>query len=1666
MQMNKSMVWLAGLMLLSTLGGVDAQVRINEVHYDPEPNTAALEFIELFNNGSNVVDIGGWYFSEGVEYTFPANTLIPAGGHLVVAQDPMSIDNKFGVSALGPWLGRLRNEGETIVLRNSLGVKVDSLDYQRGFPWPVCPDGRSMELIHPGLDNDLGGSWRSSGRVETIETVTHIATSALGWRYFKGVEEPSSSLGAWRNEAFDDSEWLTGQTSIGYGDDDDNTTLSDMQGFYTTVYLRKTFIVDASKIPSSLLLRVYVDDGAVVWINGDEVARLHVPDGELAYDSTGVNHTAEWEELSIPGSMLVAGTNVVAVQALNKAIGSSDFSINLELLSHLEEYSLLPSPGIENRAWTESAPPAIRHVEHSPEQPAAGEAVVVCAKVTCPEGVGSVSLEYQQVGPGDYVRASDTAYHMGWTALSMTDDGAGGDEVAEDDVYSAIIPAAVQRHRDLIRYRITMVGSNGVSQRVPYADDDRLNFSYFVYDGVPSWTGSDQPESPEKIFSTNVMANTLPVYHLIATEDDVVNCQYDKTYTDIRFYGTLVYDGRVYDHIQFKVRGEVNPYKCGKNKWRFYFNTGDNLEARDNYGKKYETPIRRLNFNACASPHVPVNRGMAGLDEAGSFRLHQLAGVVAPNTFYTQLRVIDDLDEAPADDQYAGDLWGLYMALEHIDGRFLAEHDLPDGNTYKIRSKGEKRNQSATQSEDDSDWATFRASIDGNTEADWRSSFDLDSYYSFRGLNYALSNVDLRPTVNYGMYHHPDGHWYVIPQDLDMMFVPVTHQVGEVAMRSCLNYPALEIESMNRSRELLDLLFDDAAVDGGQAVQVFHELAQWVNPPGESNTISDVDHFMWNHNPRTSVRKKHRGAFYLSPNYDSKLGGDWTRTLETSDFEGFVQYITDFITDTDPDGFVVGDGDQRGYGYNHLELKAADTNIPDRPTLTYTGPDGYPVDQLAFNSSGFSDSSGSFSAIEWRVGRIRNPSTPDHQPGERWIYEIQDLWESGELEEESYSIDLPVDLVAGNTYRVRVRHKDDTGRWSHWSLPIQFVALGVDVPRQLLLSEVHYNPEGPEGGSGYDEDDFEFIELFNSGDEPIDLRGYALDDGVEFSFRNSAVETLPAGEYVVLVRNLPAFASRYNTNGINIAGSYSGKLSNGGENIRLEYHGQKLFNISYNDSRGWPQAADCGGPSLVPKTERVAEQGFDIFDYPGYWRASTYVHGSPGMADPAPPPAIMINEIVAHTDTGNPAPLDSNDQIELFNPTDAAVVLDGHWYLSDDLSDTMQWNIPSGTIIPAGGWALFDEDDFHPGRTTGFGLNKAGEQVILSHHPDAGMDRVVDCVAFEGQANGASWGRYPDGDEFFQTLEPTPNAANQLPAPGIRIQQLMSNPLPVEGYNADEVLEYIMLTNGSSHAIALDGQPDTTNTWRMNGGVDYLFAPGTSMAAGECLWLVPFDPVAQPEQKALFCAVYGLDAGTVRLLGRYSGDLSNSGERITLERPQASDTPDPDDISWIVVDEVTWLDEAPWPSETDGAGLPLLRRGPAGNNPSGWTIPHDFDSDGLPDAWELSYRGSLLDLGPGDFDGDGQSDWAEFIAGTLAIDAESLLEFTYCQSDDDGIVMGWESVSGRVYSVSWSSNLTAQFLPIAENLAYPRGSYTDEVYRTGNAAFFRLGVWTNTVPAE
>ncbi|MBN1671109.1 MAG: fibronectin type III domain-containing protein [Kiritimatiellae bacterium] len=159
------------------------------------------------------------------------------------------------------------------------------------------------------------------------------------WRYRKGTAEATARPEMWRTPGFDDSGWSSGAAPFGYGGLTYGTKLADMCNSYSCVFLRKAFAVADPAVVSRLDLDVDYDDGFIMWVNGEEVARVNVQGATgtfVAYDQTCTGYvkasTTNWS-VSLSGAALPAlGTgNILAVQLLNNNVASGDAILDAAL---------------------------------------------------------------------------------------------------------------------------------------------------------------------------------------------------------------------------------------------------------------------------------------------------------------------------------------------------------------------------------------------------------------------------------------------------------------------------------------------------------------------------------------------------------------------------------------------------------------------------------------------------------------------------------------------------------------------------------------------------------------------------------------------------------------------------------------------------------------------------------------------------------------------------------------------------------------------------------------------------------------------------------------------------------------------------------------------------------------------------------------------------------------------------------------------------------------------------------------------------------------------------------------------------------------------------------------------------------------------------------------
>ncbi len=163
---------------------------ITEVHYQPLEGESH-EFIEIHNAADTGMNISGFRFDDGVDFTFPNNTMLNPGEYMIIAKDA----NQFAEAScqVFEWQsGKLANEGETIRLVDPSGEIMDELSYAPDAPWPslAAGGGSSLHLKDNTLDNDLPASWEAAvaGGTACGVTITDVDdlrnNSLTNWRIF------------------------------------------------------------------------------------------------------------------------------------------------------------------------------------------------------------------------------------------------------------------------------------------------------------------------------------------------------------------------------------------------------------------------------------------------------------------------------------------------------------------------------------------------------------------------------------------------------------------------------------------------------------------------------------------------------------------------------------------------------------------------------------------------------------------------------------------------------------------------------------------------------------------------------------------------------------------------------------------------------------------------------------------------------------------------------------------------------------------------------------------------------------------------------------------------------------------------------------------------------------------------------------------------------------------------------------------------------------------------------------------------------------------------------------------------------------------------------------------------------------------------------------------
>ncbi|MBN1951448.1 MAG: CotH kinase family protein [Bacteroidales bacterium] len=303
--------------------------------------------------------------------------------------------------------------------------------------------------------------------------------------------------------------------------------------------------------------------------------------------------------------------------------------------------------------------------------------------------------------------------------------------------------------------------------------------------------------------------------------------------------------------------------------------------------------------------------------------------------------------------------------------------------------------------------------------------------------------------------------------------------------------------------------------------------------------------------------------------------------------------------------------------------------------------------------------------------------------------------------------------------------------------------------RSLIINEVHYHPT--EGVN------YQFIELFNAGSSPTDLKNYQLKGNIHFLFPDIR---LAAGDYLIVAKSQSVYAG----NGFQVFEWETGDLQLfPGQVLLLDDLGSTLDRVDYDNQYWWPTEPDGQGPSLElhsPRLENMASTS---------WRSSYSSGGTPGRSNNSLLiDGVYINEYLTSNQSVNADEhKEYDDWIELYNNNTEPVNLGG-LYLTDNLANPRKHQIPmhdaEATTIPAKGYMLLWADG-QPEQGIlhlDFVLDRQGEEIGLAQLYESDI-RYVDSLRYALQQRDTSRGRFPNGgNAWYSFTSPTPGAANIL----------------------------------------------------------------------------------------------------------------------------------------------------------------------------------------------------------------------------------------------------------------------------------------------------------------
>ena len=359
---------------------LDARVETSPASEGRPFRNSDNQWIELTNRGEEAVDLAGWQFSDGVNFTFPEGSVLAPGAQTCIAGDAGLFSSSFpGASLMGEFSGTLSRSGERLELRDAARNPVDVIHYRDGGSWPDVADGggASLELRDLLADNTVGGSWAASDE-----------SAGTAWKTYRYRKVAGSSRGP-------DSQWREFNMGLmGSGEMliDDVSVIEDPDGVAAQKLTDGTFNNAAAwRLRGNHRHSVIIDDPGTP---GNKVLRV------LATGPT--EHMHNQIETTLAGSVINGRTYEISFRARWVA-GSNQLHTRLYFnrCAGVNVIDRPVDPGTPGRPNSRAVPnigPGYSNLKHDPPVPAVGESTKVSIQAADPDGIAAMSLFYSVNG--------------------------------------------------------------------------------------------------------------------------------------------------------------------------------------------------------------------------------------------------------------------------------------------------------------------------------------------------------------------------------------------------------------------------------------------------------------------------------------------------------------------------------------------------------------------------------------------------------------------------------------------------------------------------------------------------------------------------------------------------------------------------------------------------------------------------------------------------------------------------------------------------------------------------------------------------------------------------------------------------------------------------------------------------------------------------------------------------------------------------------------------------------------------------------------------------------------------------------------------------------------------------------------------------------------------